>query len=258
MTPSEPVAAAAAWGPALLAVGVVSVLSLVGSLTLVVGERRLNRALPYLVALAVGAMLGSAFLHLLPELGAHGFSPAIGARILAGVVIFFILERFLHSHDHGHDHHGTVPSYAWLNLVGDGLHNFADGMIVATAWTAGPAVGLPTTIAVALHEIPQELGDIAVLMHAGMPARRALLLNLATACLAIVGAIVALLLGGRIEGFHEVVLALTAGGFIYVAAADLIPELHHGRRSGESVAQVGLIVLGALIMGLLARGHAPH
>ena len=248
----------AAWLSALLAVVVISLLSLVGSLALVVREQTLRRVLPYLVALAVGAMLGTTFLHLLPELAEVGFTPFIGAKILVGVLVFFMLERYLHSHDHGHDHHSGVAPYAWLNLVGDGLHNFADGMIVAAAWMQGPSFGLPATIAIALHEIPQELGDIGILLHAGMKPRKAVLFNLLTAGLALVGAAAALLLGGRIEGFGETVLALAAGGFVYVALADLIPELHHGRSGRESVGQVVTLVAGVGAMALLALLQHGH
>lgn len=245
-----------AWGPALLAVGLISLLSLVGSLALVLREATLRRMLPYLVALAVGAMLGSTFLHLIPEMAEDGFTGAMGGKILLGVFVFFVLERYLHSHDHGHDHHAGVAPYAWLNLVGDGLHNFADGMIVATAWMQGPQFGVPVTIAIALHEIPQELGDIGILIHAGMKPRRAVFFNLLTAGLAVVGAVVALLVGGAVPSFTETLLALAAGGFIYVAAADLIPELHHGRKPAESAGQVILLLAGAGAMALLA--HASH
>lgn len=248
--------ATAAWGSALLAVLLISLLSLVGSLALLVREATLRRVLPYLVALAVGAMLGSTFLHLIPELAHDGFTDSMGLKILAGVVIFFVLERYLHSHDHGHDHHAGVAPYAWLNLVGDGLHNFADGMIVATAWLQGPTFGIPVTIAVALHEIPQELGDIGILLHAGMRPRKAVLFNLLTAALAIAGALVALVLGGRVPAFTDTVLAVTAGGFIYVAAADLIPELHHGRRGAQSAGQVLLLIGGIAAMWALAHVHA--
>ncbi len=248
---------ASSWGPPLLAVAAISLLSLVGSLSLLVRRERLRALLPLAVSLAVGAMLGSVFLHLVPELAHDGFSPGTGATILAGLFVFFLLERYLHSHDHGHDHHARIAPYAWLNLGGDALHNFADGMIVATAWSAGPQVGWPATIAVALHEIPQELGDIGVLIHGGMSPLRAVLFNLGTALLAMLGAIVALLLQGRIEGFHETLLALTAGGFIYIAAADLIPELHRERGAAATVAQVTLLAAGVAMMALLATsGHA--
>ena len=247
-----------AWLSALLAVTVISLLSLVGSLTLVVRKETLRRVLPYLVALAVGAMLGTTFLHLLPELASAGFTEAIGAKILVGVLVFFMLERYLHSHDHGHDQHADVAPYAWLNLVGDGFHNFADGMIVAAAWVHGPAFGLPATIAIALHEIPQELGDIGILLHAGMKPKKAVLFNLLSAGLAIVGALASLLLGERIEGFGDAVLAFAAGGFVYVALADLIPELHHGRHGRESVGQVLMLIVGVAAMAVLALVHHAH
>ena len=250
-----------AWGAALLAVAAISLLSLAGCAALLLREATLRRVLPYLVALAVGAMLGTTFLHLLPELAGAGFTIVIGAKILFGVFVFFVLERYLHSHDHAHDHHGQhegVAAFAWLNLLGDGLHNFVDGMIVAAAWMKGPEYGLPATIAIALHEIPQELGDIGILLHGGMKPRKAVLFNLLTAAVAVLGAVIALLLGGRIEGFSDTVLAFAVGGFIYVAAADLIPELHHGRKGSESIGQIVALAVGAAAMALLTQLHPGH
>jgi len=244
-----------AWWPALLAVLAISAISLVGSASLLLSEERVRRALPYLVSLAVGALLGSTFLHLLPDLAEDGFSPGLGVQVLGGMLLFFMLERFLHSHAHGHDQHGAVAPYAWLNLAGDGLHNFADGMMVAAAWMQGSGPGLATTIAVALHEIPQELSDLGILLHGGFSRRKAVLFNLLTAALAILGAVLMLALGQRIDGLSDVVLAITAGGFLYIAAADLIPELHRERRALATLVQVLLLVAGAAAMGLFDGHH---
>jgi zinc and cadmium transporter len=243
-----------AWWPALLAVLLISAISLVGAASLLVSEERVRRALPYLVSVAVGALLGSTFLHLLPDLAEGGFTPGLGAQVLAGMLLFFLLERFLHSHAHGHDQHGAVAPFAWLNLAGDGLHNFADGMMVAAAWMQGSGAGLAATIAVALHEIPQELSDIGILLHGGFSRGKAVLFNLLTALLAVLGAVLMLAVGHRVEGLSDVVLALAAGGFIYIAAADLIPELHRERRALATVVQVLLLMGGAAAMGLF-DGH---
>jgi zinc and cadmium transporter len=240
------------WLQALAAVVVVSLLSLVGAVTFVVRRERLDLVLPYFVSVAVGAMLGSAFLHLIPELFPGGVQPRLSFLILVGMIVFFVLERFIHWHQHGHaEGHAAVAPYAWLNLAGDGLHNFADGIMIAAAFMTDVHLGVTTTIAVSLHEIPQELGDVSILLQGNFTRRRALLLNLATALLAVLGAVLALLLGGRIMGFKEAVLALTAGGFIYIAAADLIPELHRERRPLHSALQVGCLIAGIAVMHLL-------
>jgi zinc and cadmium transporter len=231
---------AAAWG-ALGSVAVVSLLSLVGALALVVRPEKLRRLLPYLVSVAVGALLGSAFLHLIPEVAEKrdGFDAASGALVLGGILLFFVMERFIHGHAHGHSGHAAVAPVAWLNLAGDGLHNFADGILIAAAWMEGGALtGLAATVAVGLHEIPQELGDVAVLVHAGLQPRRAVLLNFASGLVSI------------IEGFTPIVLLVTAGGFVYIAAADLMPELHRERRPAAMVLQVACVLAGIGIMAL--------
>lgn len=222
---------------ALLSVVAISVLSFAGAFVLALGPARVRRLLPALVALAAGALIGNVFLHLLPEAVEHngGFTPSVAWWVLAGLLGFFVIESVIHWHHHGedlHEHaHGRVHPVAWMNLLGDLLHNVIDGMLVAAAWLAGPELGLATTIAVALHEVPQEFGDLGVLLHAGLTPRRALWLNFLSATGAVVGALLVLLAGKSLPVEHAMV-PLAAGGFLYVACADLVPELKqrlHGR-----------------------------
>ena len=242
------------WLLTLASVLGVSLLSLLGAVTFVVRRERLDRVLPYLVSMAAGALLGSAFLHLIPDVAADGVGHADGLLVLGGMVLFFVFERFIHWHQHGHaEGHAVVSPAAWLNLAGDALHNFVDGVIVASAWMQGGSVGVATTVAVALHEIPQELGDFSVLLHGRLPRAKALLANLGTGLLAVAGAIATLLLGERVAGFELPVLAVTAGGFVYIACADIIPELHRELRPGPAVLQVGCLVGGLALMLLVAH-----
>lgn len=242
---------------ALVAVACVSLLSLAGAVTFVVSREKLDRFLPYLVSMAAGALLGSAFLHLIPEVAADGFDHGDGLFVLGGMIGFFAFERWIHWHHHGHaEDHAVIAPAAWLNVTGDVLHNFVDGVIIAAAWLQSPSVGFATTVAVALHEIPQELGDFSVLLHGGLSRRKALLVNLATGFVALVGAAVVLIAGEHVAGFEEPVLAITAGGFVYIAAADLIPELHRELRPVASLLQVGCLVGGLVLMLLVAPGHA--
>ena len=241
----------APWLGALLSVTLISLLSLVGAVTFLVRREALDRIVPFLVSVAVGAMLGSAFFHLLPEIAIGGFTPRHGALVLGGVLLFFLLERFIGTHEHGHSHHAKVAPYAWLNLTGDALHNFADGLIIAAAWAQGPAVGIATTGAVALHEIPQELGDVGILLSAKLSLKKALLLNLGTGFVALIGCVLGLALGNRVAGFHEAVLGITAGGFIYIAAADLMPELHRERRFPAAALQMACLAIGVAAMYLV-------
>lgn len=241
-------AVATPWIPALVAVLAVSLLSLVGAATFLVKREVLDVVVPYLVSVAVGAMLGSAFFHLLPDISTDGFHARQGLLVLAGMVVFFVLERFIGWHEHGHSHHAKIARYAWLNLAGDGLHNFADGLIIAAAWTQGPSVGMATTAAVALHEIPQELGDVGILLAAKLSRGKALLLNLGSSLVSVIGCVLGLLLAGRIAGFHASVIGLTAGGFIYIAAADLMPELHRERRLPAAALQLACLLAGIAVM----------
>ncbi len=248
--------------PALLAVVAISVLSFAGALTLSLGPARLRGVLPALVAMAVGALLGDVFLHLLPEAVEHagGFTPALSGWVLAGLLGFFLIESVMHWHHHGEDlgDHaaGHVHPIAWMNLLGDLLHNVIDGMLVAGAWLVSTELGLAVTVAVALHEIPQEFGDFGVLLHAGMTPRRALALNFLCALGAVLGAVIVLLLGHGFDVEHQIV-PLAAGGFLYVACADLVPELRR-RSTGRHLWITVLAVAAGLAMVAFIPDHAAH
>jgi zinc and cadmium transporter len=249
------------WGATLLSVLAVSLVSLVGLASLSLGEARVRRLSGVLVSFAVGVLLGDAFLHLVPDVFGAGVRPLVPSlSILAGMLLFFVLEKLvrhrhgpLHRHHHpDHAEHAGLPELATINVVGDALHNCVDGVLIAASYLASPALGLTTTLAVLFHEVPQELGDFGVLLHSGVPVRRALLLNLLSASAAIAGS-VATLLAGRWAGtaVADVLLPVTAGGFVYIAAADLIPELQHDRSLRGLFVQAGLIALGIAVMALL-------
>jgi zinc and cadmium transporter len=242
---------AATWAWALLAVLAVSLISLIGAISFLVRREVLDVVVPYMVSVAVGALLGTAFFHMIPDISGGGFGAHEGTLVIAGMMVFFLFERFVGFHEHGHSAHAKIAPYAWLNVAGNGLHNFADGLVLAAAWTEGTGIGLATTVAVALHEIPHELGDVGILLAARMSRGKAVLLNLATGLLALLGCAIGLLLGGRIAGFHPYVIGLSAGGFIYIAAADLIPELHRERRFMASALQVLCLLVGIVGMYLV-------
>ena len=212
------------WVAALAAVAVVSALSLVGALTLVLASNLLNRILLVLISFAAGALLGDVFIHLLPELAEsqRGLDLATSMTVLAGITGFFLLEKVLHWHHAHFPSEEVVHPVAVSNLIGDGLHNFVDGAIVAGSFLVSTQLGIATTVAVALHEIPQELGDFAILVHAGLKPRRAPLLNFLSGLAAVAGGVVTLLLTS-VEGIEQFLVAFSAGGFIYIAATDLIP-----------------------------------
>lgn len=241
------------WLPTLVAVVLVSVMSLVGIMAFSANIEKLRRSLLYLVSFAAGAMLGDAFLHLLPEVVEDASSiERVAAMILGGIVIFFVLEKVLfwrHCHLPTTEQH-RHPVGA-MNLVSDGVHNFLDGVIIAGSFLVDVQLGIATTIAVLLHEIPQEIGDFGILLHAGYTKKKALFFNFLTACLAIVGAIFTLVIGERVDAAVQVVLPLTLGGFIYIAAADLIPEIHREEHTGRSFTQFLAFMVGIGVMALL-------
>ncbi len=248
-------ASASAWTSTLVAVVVVSLVSLVGVLVLVAKDETLRKLVPVLVSFAVGALLGDALLHILPELAEEGgLTTGIELVIVGAIIGFFVLEKFIHLH-HQLDSpaHAHIHPVALTNLIGDGIHNFVDGAIIAGSFLASSTLGLATTAAVALHEIPQEMGDLGVLVHAGLTPRRAVVYNLASAFTAIVGGVLTLALSGAVEDLSRVMLALSAGAFIYIAGADLIPELHRATDWRTSLWQFigvtgGFAVMAALLL----------
>lgn len=243
--------------PTIASVVAVSLVSLVGVALLPLDERRLRGVATVLVSFAVGALLGDAFIHLLPEAfrGGEGLRPSL--LVLAGMLLFFVVEKLLR-HAHGplhqraHAEGRARPELAAINVIGDGVHNFIDGVLVAASWLSGPTLGLSTTLAVLLHEIPQELGDFGVLLHSGLPPRKAVLLNLASASASVAGAVATLAIGGgAAPAVTGTLLPIAAGGFVYIAAADLVPELQHDRSLRALLVQGSLISAGIAVMALL-------
>lgn len=240
-----------AWAWTLGGVLAVSAIPLLG--LLVAGRRfaGMERHLMLLVSFAVGALLGGAVIHLIPEAyESLGPGPALTGGLLLGFLGFFVLEKFLWHHAHHHDPEvrPSLPPLAALNLLGDLIHNVIDGMLIAAAFMAGIPVGVATTVAVILHEIPQEVGDFGVLLHAGLPMRRVVWLNFLSGLGAVAGAVLTLVVGERVSGFGAHLLPVAAGSFLYIAASDLIPELHRERNPGAVLRQVALVLLGVAVM----------
>jgi zinc and cadmium transporter len=234
----------------LTSVIIVSLLSLIGIFTLVLPRENLNRLIMFLISLSAGTLLGDSFLHLIPEAVEKNNGLGTWLWLLTGILIFFILEKIIHWR-HCHLPTSAVHPHpvGLMNLVGDGMHNFIDGLAIAGSFLIDYRLGLATTIAVVSHEIPQELGDFAVLIYAGYSKFKALLYNFISAAAAIVGAIFALIIGGRIYGFTDFVIPFTAGGFIYIAASDLFPEL---KKDCEKLEQAFYQLAGIIIgIGLM-------
>ncbi len=234
--------------------GVLSVLA--ASLYLIVPGHWQERTLPHLVSFAIGALLGAAFLALLPHamLEHHSDPHEIFMAVLIGLLLFFILEKLViwrhcHSHDcdlHTHPHkHSTAGS---LILIGDGLHNFVDGVLIGAAFLTDEHLGMVTALAVAAHEIPQELGDFAVLLHSGYSRLKAFTLNVISSLATVVGGLLAYYSLTGLDDIIPYILAVTASSFIYIAVADLIPGLHQKPHPKETALQVLLIGLGVMVI----------
>lgn len=245
----------------------ISIISLIGIFSLSMSKWFLNKCVSFLVALAIGALLGDAFIHLIPEAFEVSDNPTtVSLMILLGIFSFFLIEKYFHWHhgshgtDEHHENHCDVPEndthreikpLGKLILVSDSIHNFIDGVVIGASYLISIEVGIATTIAVILHEIPQELGDFGVLIHSGYTRARALMINFLTALFAVVGAVFALLIGSASEMALVWILPLAAGSFIYIASSDLTPELHRETSTKDSIYQIVAILIGVLSMYLL-------
>jgi len=241
------------WIYTLVSVFIVSLISLIGIFTLSLKRERLKKILLLLVSFSAGGLFGDAFIHLLPEsFGRLGVNLITSLYIMLGVLIFFSLEKFVrwrHCHITGSEEH--LHPIVTMNLVGDTVHNLIDGMVIGGSYLVNIPLGITTTIAVILHEIPQEIGDFGVLVHGGLDINRAIIFNFLSALAAVLGAIISLVIGPKVEGFSLALLPITAGGFLYIAGSDLIPELQHDVKVSTSLWQFVLIILGVAIMSML-------
>ena len=226
--------------------------ALMASLFLVIGDSLRKRLVPWLISYAVGTLLGAALLGLLPEALEQLAPPAVFGSLLAGILTFFVLEKLvLWRHCHDTEDCKLHNSAASLVVVGDAFHTFVDGVVIATAVLVSMPLGITTALAVVAHEIPQEVGDVAILLHAGHSRSKALGLNLLSALAGIVGAGAMLFFAQSLPALLPYVLGFAAGNFLYVAMADLIPSLHRGNVDASSVRQVALISAGVLTIVML-------
>lgn len=234
----------------LLSTFIVSAISFIGILSFVLNKRILGGILLILVALSAGALIGGAFLHLIPEAAEMIDIKTVFIYALAGFALFFILERILHWR-HCHEEECSIHSFAYMNLWGDGLHNFIDGLIIAGSFVAGIPLGITTTIAVALHEIPQEISDFGVLVYGGFSRKKAILMNFAVALAAMIGGVLGFFLSGWTKSSVPLLLSIAAGGFIYISASDLVPELHKEKSLKKAMLAFAFFIAGILLMLLV-------
>lgn len=217
-------------------------------------DKWLPKILLSLVSLSAGALMGGAFIHLLPESFSGIGHETAGLIVLISFLFFLVMEKFLHWR-HCHKESCGVHSFGKINLLGDSLHNFIDGLVIAAAFITDTNIGLATTLAIALHEIPQEIGDFGVLLYAGYKKKRALILNYLVALTVVLGGIFGYLFNFLITGVMPYLLPFAAGGFLYIGASDLIPEIRKEENIRRSLLNILIFVIGILLMLFIKLIH---
>lgn len=238
------------WLYSIISVLIISLISLIGIITFSINTEKLRQILIYMIAFSAGALFGDAFIHLLPGIvEKQGFTFNISIYILLGIAFSLFAEKIIHwRHCHLPITKTHVHSFSLMNLFGDSVHNFIDGLIIGASYLVSIPVGIATTIAVVLHEIPQEIGDFGILIHGGFSKTRALFLNFFTALTSFIGVIISLLLSSKVENITLFLIPFAAGSFIYIAGSDLIPELHKECNTKKSIFQLVFFIFGVLIM----------
>lgn len=236
----------------ILATLIVSSVSLVGVLSLLFNENVVDKIVFMLISFAAGSLIGVSFLHIIPEIIGRIDNSRLFYYVVAGFTIFFMLEKYFYWR---HCHKGEkceLHPVSYLNLFGDALHNFIDGILIGSSFSVNIEVGTFATLAVVLHEIPQEIGDFVILLHSGFSKLKALLLNFLVSLTAILGAVLGYILSDKIKVLPNYILPIVAGGFIYVASCDLIPDLHREKNLYRSFLSLVLFLLGILAIVIIA------
>lgn len=238
------------WQIALVSVVIVSLISLIGVVTLAISEDSLHNPIQWLIGLAIGGLFGDAVFHLLPE-SFEELGQIAGAYVAAGFILFFLLEKLLHwRHRHRATQKERIEPIGVLNLIADGLHNFIDGVLIAASYLISIPTGYATTVAVILHEIPQELGDYGILRESNFSKWNALFWNFISGLFAIIGLFTALTFGVSFESFAITSLAFTAGGFLYMVVL-LLRKVGEDLTATKAFGQIAAIVIGVVAMWLL-------
>lgn len=213
-------------------------------------QETLSKITMFLVALSAGALMGGAFLHLMPEAAEQIKPNALFGIFLISFVVFFLIEKLFHWR-HCHRADCPIHSFGYMNLIGDSIHNFIDGLIIASTFMIDFNLGVAATLAVAIHEIPQEIGDYGVLIHAGFSNKKALILNYLVAFTVVLGGLVGYFFFSHLNNVLPYLLPFAAGGFVYIAASDLMPEIRKEANLKKSIGTFLVFILGILLMYLI-------
>lgn len=246
------------WISAIASTLLVSILSLSGIVIVAIKGIKTEFIVFSLMSFAVGTLFGNSFFVLLPE-SFHVFhdGKTVGILVMAGILGMLIIEKAIHrNHNYDLKEQSGILPLGYISLVTDGLHNFTDGILIAAGWMTSPEIGMTTTLAVILHEIPQEISDFGVLIHAGFKRGKALWFNFLSATTAIIGAVLTLWAGSLVSSLSVYVLPVAAGGFIYLAGSSLVPEINKEKSFRKTVLQFAFIFLGLILMHLLSENHS--
>jgi zinc and cadmium transporter len=213
-------------------------------------KESLSKTTVFLVSLSAGALMGGAFFHLLPEASSNISIDLLFGIFLFSFVCFFLVEKLLHWR-HCHKENCEIHTFGYMNLVGDSIHNFIDGLIIASTFMVNPSLGVATTLAIAIHEIPQEIGDYGVLIYAGFTKKKALILNYTVALTVVLGGVIGYFSFSYLENILPYLLPFAAGGFVYIAASDLIPEIRKELNIKKSMISVLVFILGIIFMYII-------
>lgn len=233
---------------------IVSLISVIAAIPLLIKKKTSQKLLVVLMSVSVGTLLGGVFIHFLPEMVDHGYSLTSALYIIAGFLIFFIIEKGIHWHHNKKCEHTSGHSHAYhlapLNLIGDGIHNFLDGLVIAGSYLVSIPLGIAATLSIIFHEVPQEIADFGVLLYSGLSKGKAVLFNLFSALTAVLGAGAGLLLSSNVD-FEPFIIPFAAGSFIYIAASNLVPELHRQCKWTDTIIHIVSIIAGVGLMVLL-------
>jgi zinc and cadmium transporter len=248
---------------AIISVVIVSLLSVIVVLPLFNKKTVSKGLLMFLLSMSVGVLLATVFVDFLPEIVEQGYSLLIAMYILFGFLVMFILEKFIHWHHskkcaHGDCGHSHAYNLAPVNLIGDGIHNFIDGLVIAGSFMVSATLGVAATISIIFHEIPQEIADFGVLLYSGMSKKKALLFNLLSALTSILGVLIGLFLVGQLSWFSKFIIPFAAGNFIYIAASNLLPQLHRHCKLKDTALHIFAIIFGIFLVVLVTLYVPGH
>jgi zinc and cadmium transporter len=247
----------------ILSVVIVSLASVLFAIPFLIKKKISKHVLIFLLSISVGVLLSTVFINLLPEAVSDKYTLGVALYVIFGFLLMFLVEKLVHyhhskkceTHDHGHSH---AYSVAPVNLIGDGIHNFIDGIVIAGAYAVNVTVGISATISILFHEIPQEIADFGVLLHSGLSKKKALLFNFLSALTALIGVGVGIFFIGVLEGFTNFIIPFAAGNFLYIAASNLVPQLHRHCGIKDTILHLFAILIGVGIIVLVTLYGPGH